>query len=129
MPLFNAGEFMLHSGQKSDFIIDCDALSGEDYVALAAATRRRCPWLWGRTVGVPRGGLRFAEALKKHNFSRHPGVVIVDDVFTTGHSMEATRQRLIDEGTPYDKITGVVIFARNDTPHWVWPLFRFAPRT
>lgn len=125
MTLFTAGNFTLHSGEKSDFIIDCDYLTNEDLAALAAVTKKRCPWLWGTTVGIPRGGLRFAEAMKKHNFPRHPGLLLVDDVFTTGASMEEHRNVMVNAGVEFDKIRGVVIFARNLPPDWVWPIFRF----
>lgn len=127
MSLFTAGDFTLHSGEKSDFLIDCDALTSEDLAALASAVRKRCPWFWGRTVGIPRGGMRFAEALRKYDFNRgqHPGVLLVDDVFTTGSSMKEHMHKLLDEGVPVDKIRGVVIFARAETPEWVWPIFRF----
>ena len=44
--------------------------------------------------------------------------LIVDDVFTTGSSIEKERIR----STRRDQI-GVVIFARNPTPAWVHPIF------
>jgi len=129
MSLFNAGVFSLHSGAHSDFIIDCDYLSNEDLAALAAVAKKRCPWLWGTTVGIPRGGLRFAEAMKPHNFKRHPGVILVDDVLTTGSSFTEHREVLVAHGTPFDKVRGICIFARQEPPDWVWPLFRFNPRS
>jgi hypothetical protein len=49
--------------------------------------------------------------------------LIVDDVLTTGASMEAARAKLWPGSLPL----GVVIFARGPCPDWVWPIFRLDP--
>src|SRR5713226_6907450 len=89
--LFQVGDFTLHSGLKSDFLINCEALTDADLRALAALVVNGLPDF--RAVeGVPRGGLRFAAALTgaATGDERDP-LLIVDDVYTTGGSMEGHR--------------------------------------
>jgi hypothetical protein len=112
--LFKLGDFRLHSGHQSPWKIDCDALSDADLMTLADWARRELP-PFGSVEGVPRGGLRFAAALQKFiTPGEHP--LIVDDVLTTGASMEAQRKGR--------EATGLVIFARDAPPMWVQYLFR-----
>ena len=117
-PLFQSGEFTLYSGERSTFKIDCDALGVRDYVALSNMLRERIA-PFSRVEGVPRGGLTWAETLRAGGYCSESGpVLIVDDVLTTGASME--RQR-----AGRDAI-GAVIFARGKCPPWVTPLFQLA---
>lgn len=109
--LFNAGDFELHSGGRSRLLIDCDALTDDDLAALAEHATTVLP-PFGGLLGVARGGLRFAKALEPH-VTDGP-LLIVDDVLTTGASMEQFRVSQRD--------IGVVIFARGDCPSWVTPL-------
>ena len=62
MNLFQKGDFQLHSGGKSEFKIDCDALSEHDWETLAYMTAKE--FRFKRVVGVPEGGLAFARALE-----------------------------------------------------------------
>ena len=116
--LFQLGDFVLHSGQKSNFKIDCDALTDEDWECLAALIAKR--FNFRDVVGVPQGGLKLAEKL--HPFSTSspddPNL-IVDDVLTTGRSMlEAVSFKQIGH------VIGVVVFARGHCPDWVTPIFQ-----
>lgn len=110
--LFSAGDFTLHSGLPSAWKIDCDALTDSDISTIA---RMLCDLLppFGSVEGVPRGGLRLASALADHR-SKGP-LLIVDDVLTTGGSMERHRNGR-------DAI-GAVIFARGKCAPWIIPLF------
>lgn len=63
---------------------------------------------------MPRGGLRLAEALKL--YVTEGALLIVDDVLTTGASMEEFRNGR--------EALGAVIFARGHCPSWVVPLFQ-----
>lgn len=120
MNLFQSGYYKLHSGQFSDLKIDCDYLTDEDINTIALQLVRRLP-SFGLVEGVPEGGLRLAEAMSKYTDPRTPSqILIVDDVFTTGASMEKHRGFRID-------VFGAVIFARNEPPAWITPLFRMAP--
>lgn len=123
MGLFETGDFILHSGLGSNYKIDCDALSDSDIATIALMIKDRLP-PFGEVEGVPQGGLRLANELRKYVT---PGVerkgwygakalLIVDDVFTTGMSMEEHRG--------WRLAMGAVIFARDETPEWITPLFR-----
>lgn len=113
--LFIDGEFVSHSGLTLPFKIDCDALSDSSIETLASEIARRVKFQYVR--GVPRGGMRLANALKKHETTGP--VLIVDDVLTTGESMEEARR----QHTGHNDIIGFVIFARGICPTWITPLF------
>jgi orotate phosphoribosyltransferase len=117
--LFNIGSFNLHSGLSSDFKIDCDALTDDDIDAVAIQLVRRLPAF--RTVeGIPQGGIRLAEAMYKYASLTSDQILVVDDVFTTGRSMETQRDYRTN-------VIGAVLFARNETPAWITSLFRMMP--
>lgn len=124
MNLFVDGEFTAHSGETLPFKIECDALADSDLGTLASEIVRRVG-LFRVVVGVPRGGIRIAQALAPHQTLSvfHP-MLIVDDVLTTGVSMEEARKRF------GQKTIGAVIFARRPCPDWIMPLFLMsAPST
>lgn len=121
MPLFCRKDVTLHSGGKSDWIVDCAAgLTQGDYEGLATMAMLRLRRLGVRfthTVGVPRGGVEFAMHMSRHcspmemddygHAQSH--LLIVDDVFTTGSSMQEMRRI---QGAGYDSVHGLVIFCR-----------------
>ena len=112
MPLFNLGDFKLHSGVDSNWIIDCNELTDDDLACLAHIGRALVG-SFGEVHGIPNGGLRFATALTK--YSTIGPTLIVDDVFTTGVSMNKRY-------TGNEK--GLVIFSRNrNVPDWITPIF------
>jgi len=111
MNLIVAEEFISHAGRLLDFKIECDALSDADIAALASVIARRIKF--GAVYGVPRGGLRLANALEPYATSGPR--LIVDDVLTTGKSMVEVRNSTNDRG--------VVIFARGPCPDWITPIF------
>ena len=84
MGLFRLGNFTLHSGDKSNWKIDCDALTDDDWLTLAFIIKSRVAY--GAVIGVPDGGTKLAYHLKRYE-TKGP-VLIVDDVLTTGASME-----------------------------------------
>jgi len=108
MGLFVFGDFALHSGQRSSWKIDCDALSDEDIQTLAHMARSILP-PFGDVIGVPRGGLRLADALRGTSFGHR--VLVVDDVLTTGASMLRYMK------TCGDNPLGLVIFNRSTEPY------------
>lgn len=121
MGLFRSGHFQLHSGQCSTWKIDCDALDNEDVATLATMLVERLPQ-FGEVQGIPTGGTRLARALAP--YSTTGPVLIVDDVYTTGDSMEGWRRGLDDASPVFtpDPI-GAVLFARQPPAPWVHALF------
>lgn len=131
--LFNSGAFKLHSGKETDFKIDCDALSDQEIEVLAHVAAPLLP-RFGEVHGVPRGGLRIADALVSYGDLGSPtNILIVDDVLTTGNSFWDHREYLQDkwerrwDGTPMPdpNFIGLVLFARGPCPDWVRPLFTY----
>lgn len=128
MNLFQSGDFTLSSGKKSAWKLECDSLTDADIVTLAAMIRQLVG-PFGSVEGVPRGGLRLAHALCEFAKPTASGShLIVDDVLTTGASMERALDRrkggslgVTLGGVPY---VGAVVFARGPCPSWVKALFQ-----
>jgi hypothetical protein len=117
MALFQLGKFKLHSGATSRFKIECDSLSDEDLECLAHLLSERLP-SFGSVEGVPRGGLRLADKMRKYVTSGP--LLIVDDVLTKGTSMNEHRAGR--------EAIGAVLFARAQSiPDWITPLFQISP--
>lgn len=123
MSLFQLGNFTLHSGQQSDFKIDCDALTGKDWDALASLVKSRFEYRF--VEGIPSGGTKLYGRLydARQPRRRELPILIVDDVLTTGQSMEQAAQKWAEQ-LPDEKIIGVVVFARGPCPYWVTPIFQ-----
>lgn len=112
MSLLKWGSFISHSGKVLPFKIDCDSLTDEDWECLAKVVATR--FSFKKAIGIPSGGIRFANALNRYRKDTSVLTLIVDDVFTTGASFE-----------PYNGSynVGVVLFARAETPGWIIPVF------
>lgn len=115
--LFVGGEFTAHSGDTLPFKIECDALTTADMETLANIVSQHIQF--SEVHGVPEGGLPFAKALEQQTSSEGE-VLIVDDVLTTGASMEEMKEKV--GGNP----VGVVIFARGPCPGWVKPILKLS---
>ena len=127
--LFERGDFTLHGGGKSRWRINAEGLSDEDWDALVIAAR---PLMIGgrpRTiVGIPSGGLAFAAAIERA-YPVHPsggGVLIVDDVLTTGRSMAEARLAALSDSpqSEFRNSRGLVAFARGPLPGWVRAIWK-----
>ena len=116
--LFQLGQFMLHSRGTSEWKIDCEeGLVDEDLQMLAHVVSKHFKFC--HVVGVPEGGLKFADALRSYaTTNAKDPVLIVDDVLTTGASMNSARRNL------GKNVIGVVIFARGDPADWITPIFK-----
>ncbi len=113
MNLFQRKMFKMHSGGVSHYKIECDALTDEDIACIAYIIAQKGPVR--NVYGVPTGGTRLADALEPYKTDE--GIdLIVDDVLSTGASMEEAR-------TKFPNPIGVVIFARGNCPEWVYPVF------
>lgn len=121
MNLFQHGDFTLSGGDSSHFKIECEALTEADWDCLARLLAERLP-PFGGVIGVPTGGLLLAEAMVE--YTGYSGtLLIVDDVLTTGGSME--RMRKVQS---WQEIIGAVVFARKPPPLWITPLFTLTPK-
>jgi hypoxanthine phosphoribosyltransferase len=83
---------------------------------------------FNNVVGIPKGGTRLASLLSKYTNGSSNRILIVDDVLTTGNSMETKKKEIestIDDGK---EVIGVVMFARNECPDWVIPIFTLDER-
>ncbi len=118
MPLFRCESFRSHSGLSLDFKIDCDALSNRDIACLARIIAKRQEFR--HVHGIPRGGTRLAEVLREYSDPDSTNVLIVDDVLTTGRSMEEAKRKYEPTGL---SIVGWVIFARGRLPNWIYAVF------
>ncbi len=128
--LFQLGDFTLNSGAKSKWKLEADALTDEDIQTLAEMIRQLVgPF---RSVeGVPRGGIRLAEALAKYT-GLDGAHLIVDDVLTTGGSMDRTRltynethpEYQLKQYGVYGNVKGAVVFARGQCPSWIKSIFQ-----
>jgi hypothetical protein len=122
--------FIRHSGSPADFKIECDALTDTEIETFAYLIHKR--FRFRSVLGVPRGGLRIAEALmqwREIDDSLPP--LIVDDVGTTGASMESFHKdcKFISGETINvvygNKCIGVVLFwvGKDVAPSWIHPIF------
>jgi hypothetical protein len=102
MNLFQYGDFVSHAGKELKWKIECDALTDNDWDCLAQIVADRTKF--GSVYGIPRGGVKFANALEKYISPGYNLRLVVDDVYTTGKSMNEVMQ-------PGD--LGFVVFARN----------------
>lgn len=123
-------EFILNGGARTDWKIDCDALTGRDLVSLVRMVRQAVKWYSG-VEGIPTGGTRLAEALKPYTNTAGP-YLLVDDVLTTGGSMKRAREAIhkkfnISIRERPNFVQGLVIFARGPCPHWITALYQAHP--
>lgn len=119
--MFDLGKFIMASGKEGNFKIECDSLSLKDWESLAWLIASK--YKFRLAIGVPRGGLTLAYYLNNYaskNDTTLP-LLIVDDVLTTGGSIEKLKSGLDKEEFP--NIMGVVVFARGKCPEWIKPIF------
>jgi orotate phosphoribosyltransferase len=125
MNLFKSGTFTSHSGKVLPYKIDCDALTDDDINTIASIIAARIKF--DRVIGIPTGGLRLQYALGRY-IGLGQNILIVDDVLTTGSSMEEKRQEIIADHRGFtDEIVGWVIFARTEPPDWINAVFTTVP--
>ncbi len=118
--LFQHKKFTLHSGGVSNFKIECDAITEEDYKTLAKIISKK--YKFKEVYGVPRGGVPFENALKEFKSNDNNNLLIFDDVLTTGNSMQEAKIKFQDK--QYDNVFGVVVFSRGDSPNWIKCVFQ-----
>lgn len=119
--IFQVGSFTLASGAKSNWKIECGSLTKADWAGLAAMAAEILP-PFREVRGVPRGGVPFADALRRY-VTQGP-VLVAEDVVTTGGSMERFAAAECGNWPGSPERIGVCVFARGPVPDWVTPLFR-----
>ncbi len=112
--------FLGHSSVNLPWKINCDTMTDEDWAGLAQIVRAK--FSFSQVMGIPRGGLKFAAALRP--FCSDGPLLLVDDVMTTGRSMEEYRAY-----HPTMPTIGVVVFSRGPVPDWIHPIFVVNPWT
>lgn len=119
MNLFEKKTWRMHSGAESNFKIECDVLTSVDWETITHLIVKYIPF--SEVVGIPQGGLKLSRILKEYVQWSGP-LLIVDDVLTTGKSMERMKDVYLEE---YENdIVGVVLFARGKCPDWITPIFQ-----
>lgn len=132
MSLFQWGNFTLHSGDKTWWRIDCDDLTESEIAIFAKMIREKageyhralCPDSHKGSAAP-----RLTSALHEHRAAssgRGYKTLIVDDVLTTGASMNEVRQLAAASQLKGSEIEGYVIFARGTCPAWITPIFQFS---
>lgn len=121
--------FVRHSGGMANFKIECDALTDVEIETFAFLISSK--FRFTMVYGVPRGGLRLARVLKSYcEPDTSLPYLIVDDVGTTGGSMETHRSDLeYVNGGHIDDFIGVVLFwiGEKSPPKWIHPVFGMWP--
>lgn len=117
--LFQLGNFTLASGKSSPFKIECDALTKKDWECVAYLLSKLVDPFW-EVHGVPTGGEPLAEAMAPYARDDGENILIVDDVVTTGKSINKFRKEVCGDSVWYE---GAVLFARQSSPNWIVPLF------
>jgi len=122
--LFQSIDFKSHSGLNLNWKIECEALSSSEWGTISNMIMKSSP-PFSKALGIPKGGVRLAALLNEHATGNEKDpVCIVDDVLTTGESMEHfLSQYSRNRDIPFTAI-GWVVFARVQTPNWITALFQ-----
>ena len=125
--LFKSINFKSHSGLNLSWKIECEALSASEWATISKMIMEVTP-PFQRALGIPKGGVKLGELLNEHATGNEKDpICIVDDVLTTGESMEYFLSQYGRNRSPFTAI-GWVVFARVQTPDWVQALFQMPER-
>ena len=114
--LFSVGDFVSHAGLPLKWKIECDAISPDEWEALATMIMEYQTEPFGKVVGIPRGGVPLQKALEPYATGKDTDpLLVVDDVYTTGTSFM--------EFCGEDDCLKWVVFARVPTKGGVKALF------
>ena len=123
MNLFQSINFKSHSGLDLEWKIDMDALDDPDWFTITKMIIEITP-PFREAVGIPSGGVKLGGLLNQHATGKDEDpICIVDDVLTTGESMEYFLSQYQRNRRPFTAI-GWVVFARNRCPPWITALFQ-----
>jgi orotate phosphoribosyltransferase len=131
MNLFEDKRFDSHSNLSLPYKIECNALSEADIDLLASLIAEK--FKFRSVVGIETGGDRLTKCLVQYINTSSQTILIVDDVLTTGASMQNIRKAVIakekEKGNFYPDVHGVVIFSRMQyacVPRWITPVFQMS---
>ena len=121
--LFQSKNFKSHSGLDLTWKIECDVLSDPEWFTIKKMILEVTP-PFREAIGIPRGGIKLGDLLNEHATGKEEDpICIVDDVLTTGESMEYFLSQYQKNRRPFTAI-GWVVFARVQPPDWVKALFQ-----
>ena len=121
--LFQSIDFTSHSGLDLSWKIEMDALSDPEWFTIKKMIMELTP-PFKEAVGIPTGGSKLGDLLNEHGTGKEEDpICIVDDVLTTGESMEYFLTQYQRNRRPFTVI-GRVVFARGQCPGWVTSLFQ-----
>ena len=121
--LFQSIDFKSHSGLDLSWRIEMDALSDPEWFTIKKMIMELTP-PFKEAVGIPQGGTKLGDLLNEHGTGKEEDpICIVDDVLTTGESMEYFLTQYQRNRRPFTVI-GWVVFARGQCPGWVTSLFQ-----
>jgi hypothetical protein len=121
--LFQSIDFKSHSGLNLSWRIEMDALSDPEWFTVKKMIMEITP-PFKEAVGIPQGGTKLGDLLNEHGTGKDEDpICIVDDVLTTGESMEYFLTQYQRNRKPFTAI-GWVVFARSQCPGWVTALFQ-----
>lgn len=119
--LFIEEDFTGHSGGQLHWKIEMDALDETEWKCIARMIMEYETRPFQAAIGIPRGGLTLSSYLNEYS-TQNPEdpYLIVDDVLTTGGSMEEFKEEHFKD----KKVVGWVVFSRNRPSDWVNVLFQ-----
>ena len=121
--LFQSVNFKSHSGLDLTWKIEMDVLSDSEWSTICKMILGVCG-PFHSAIGIPSGGVKLGELLNKHASGKESDpICIVDDVLTTGESMEYFLDQYQRNRRPFTAI-GWVVFARTQPPSWIKALFQ-----
>jgi|TARA_Y100001951_G_scaffold27881_1_gene21697 hypothetical protein len=124
--LFQKIDFTSHAGLDLTWKIEMDALSQKEWECISTMILELSP-PFREAIGIPTGGVKLQNLLNQYGTGeRTDPICIVDDVLTTGNSMNEFLQICGCFGSLPNPNTyiGWVVFARNKPPHWCKALFQ-----
>ena len=125
--LFQKIDFKSHSGLDLTWKIEMDALTPNEWDCISHMIRELSP-PFREVIGIPRGGNVLGKLMNRHGTGkREDPICIVDDVLTTGESMNEFKTKR--QWRNPSKYIGWVVFARSQPPDWVTALFQMPSTT
>jgi hypothetical protein len=120
--LFQSVDFKSHAGLDLTWKIEMDAITAPEWFTLSQMILELSE-PFREAIGIPRGGMELGSRLNQYGTgNKTDPILIVDDVLTTGGSMEEfRRKRAFRNPTNY---IGWVVFARGYPPSWCKALFQ-----